>query len=320
MNYMRIINKLIIKIIDWLFTKIHYLKDIRVKIQNNNYSAIIDELKYKRFEIVSTKYDQKWNKYTTVLINQTNQKHLNFIIILWNTLITIDEWNNIDRKILMITFYSPKFDSKFYIHKNIVITKDTTVVEYYNKVKDILQHYWDEGSIENSEYYIFIIVEFLPINIVGKKGVYKKLKQQYLNNPQVPSNRTYSTNAVQENKNNDRWLIKPIKLSRKSVNTILCTLDIESIKFNNNNSQIPIAISFSYLKNDKFNSFITLIDPNLLKINYEEAILDLWTNFYDKLKKLDLGKKYFCQDFIEKIIRLRTELCYSRIKNIFSLW
>lgn len=38
------------------------------------------------------------------------------------------------------------------------------------------------------------------------------------------------------------------------------------------------------------NSFITLIDPDLLKINYEQAILDLWKNFYDKLKNLDLGK------------------------------
>lgn len=172
---MKIINKLIIKLIDWFFTKIHYLKDIRVKIQNNLKSDIIEELKNNQFEIVSTKYDQKWNRYTTVLINQTNIKHLKFIITLWNTLMKIDEWNNIDRKILMITFFSPKYDQKFYIHKNIVITKETTALDYYNKVKEILQYYWDEGSIDDYEHYVFIIVEYLPINLTGKKKMFIKI-------------------------------------------------------------------------------------------------------------------------------------------------
>ena len=45
----------------------------------------------------------------------------------------------------------------------------------------------------------------------------------------------------------DRWLIKPLLPIANKVNSIvLCSLDVETIKFNNNN-QIPIAISFAYL-------------------------------------------------------------------------
>lgn len=59
---------------------------------------------------------------------------------------------------MMFSFYNPKTDKKFYVQRNVGITKETTAINYWKKVKNILEVFWDTGSITDVENYTFIIV------------------------------------------------------------------------------------------------------------------------------------------------------------------
>lgn len=92
---------------------------------------------------------------------------------------------------------------------------------------------------------------------------------------------------IEKDKKN-RWFIKKLQYSSQDRISVICSLDVETIKLNSD-TQLPIAISFAYSLNNEIKSFYTLIDPILLKLDSEKAILNLWEKFYDKLISLDLG-------------------------------
>ena len=50
-----------------------------------------------------------------------------FFISLWNTLNLLDVWNNIERKVIMISLVNPSNEKEIYTTKNFPITKDTTL-------------------------------------------------------------------------------------------------------------------------------------------------------------------------------------------------
>ena len=63
-------------------------------------------------------------------MNQSDIRNKEFIITLWNTLNNISVWTSCPTKIMMVAFYNPENRKKFYIHKNVAITSDTTASEY----------------------------------------------------------------------------------------------------------------------------------------------------------------------------------------------
>ena len=205
--------------------------------------------------------------------------HLDLIYTVWNTLSTVDEWNKFDTKIMMIAFVNPETNQKIYIQKNIAITKDMTAFDYSQSVKKILAAYWDVGSFENKEDYTYIVVEFSPVLQNNRaKTVYTKLR-----NLNSIGKRQYSTSTI--NKSDGRWYIKPLKNSNISRTKVICSLDVETMKLNDD-VQIPVAISFAYFLNGTINSFVVLIDHTQLRIDSKLAVLNMWKSFYDKIKEL----------------------------------
>lgn len=76
------------------------------------------------------------NKHVFIFFNKTGLRGQNFFYALWNSLNSLNEWNNIEKKIIMISFINPKTEEVFYITKNFVITKSTTPEIYWEEIKN----------------------------------------------------------------------------------------------------------------------------------------------------------------------------------------
>lgn len=177
----------------------------------------------------------------------------------------------------MIVFINTETGQKFSITKAFVITDKTNIHEYYDAVLSQLQNFWDVGSITDTSDYSYISVQ----TWVPKRKTTSRVKQFNFNNPK----RSYSTMPVKRNK----WAINPLESMSLNESKKICALDVETIQFNGS-VQIPIAISFAYKQRNGFYAFVNLIDRELLLIDKDKAILKLWTEFYNKLKSLNLGR------------------------------
>jgi len=82
-----------------------------------------------------------------------------------------------------------------------------------------------------------------------------------------------------------------LKICGKREVGVVCTLDVETISINK--IQTPIAISFAYRKLNKVNSFVKIIDYELLKIDKETAVQNLWKEFFDSVKELNISSNLF---------------------------
>jgi hypothetical protein len=158
--------------------------------------------------------------------------------------------------------------SEFSFHHNVLITNETSFMEYYHKVKDIIHENYEDG------YPVNIIPNFKvrvwnmdhPENVNIKTNV----KTNNIINKQLIRKRNYHT------KNN---YITPLKEGRIDLTRQLkyiSTMDIETIEYNG--KQIAIAISTSY---DLNKSKLFIIKKELLLIDYEKAVTLLWKEYLD---------------------------------------
>lgn len=219
------------------------------------------------------------NKYVISFFNRTGLRHYDFFLSLWNSLNLLDEWNNIERKVIMISFFNPTTEKQFYITKNFVISSDTTLESYWEKVKKQLTSFWDLGSIEDTSDYTFISVEvWVPKN--EKLASIKNLKRK----TSMIQKRSYSTSVKQKNK----WSINPLDSGGASSKNKICTLDVETMNLFDG-LQVPVAITFAYKIKKEMHCFIILIDHKLLQSDKDAAILKLWKDLYEKVESLNLG-------------------------------
>ena len=137
--FIKLLNK-------WLYSMIEILQYI-IKKLNKVDNSIKTSIK---FDVINIKFDANRNKYSILLHNKTDLKYIEFIKVLWNTLNNIKEWTSINKKVMMVAFYNPEDNKKFYILKNVAITKDTTALQYYEEVQ----------KIYNKQNYTYIQVEF----------------------------------------------------------------------------------------------------------------------------------------------------------------
>jgi len=68
----------------------------------------------------------------------------------------------------------------------------------------------------------------------------------------------------------DLNLIKPLKIPKNINKLTIATIDLETIKLNEN--QIPISISFSYFLNGQLITIFELIDYSVLLVNPSKAV------------------------------------------------
>lgn len=85
----------------------------------------------------------------------------------------------------------------------------------------------------------------------------------------------------------DPWFIYPLKRSGKLKNNIICTLDIETIEWLG--PQIPICITFAYESEQSLKYIIVIIDHELLIVDKNKAIKNMWLEFYQKVMDENIG-------------------------------
>lgn len=279
-----------------------FLKGISklVKKLTSQVSSLSDSMIYnlendsRLFSVEDIHYNKRSKLYTIIFKNNDDIRGLEFIKILWNTLSTLKEWNSVNKKVMMVAFYNPITERYFYIHRNIPITSETTALDYYKAVINQLRAFLDAESSDESENYTIIKVEFWSYDDIRK-----------INKKSISNKRFYSTDQMDdwnkkcedlmkmplppknEIKKRDPWFIYPLKRGGELVKAVICTLDIETIEWNN--VQIPICITFAYNKLQGIKTVIVMIDHKLLLVDENKAIKKMWLNFYQMLKDESIG-------------------------------
>ena len=224
--------------------------------------------------VIEVKYNTHFKYYEILLENNGELIGVDLFSSIWKTLIDLSEWNNFETKIIIMEIYNTETNESYYIHKNIVIDKNTTFQMYYDSIKNIVANYTSRyQSVEFDQVKIKIWPMILSNSkyILNEKPVVRKFHTQ-----------------IDRNKIGE---LKPLAKCGKKGLGILCALDVETISINN--VQIPIAISFAYRFKNRLNSFVMMIDYNLLLENKELAIQNLWNDLFDKLKSLQISNELF---------------------------
>lgn len=73
-----------------------------IKFTNTYASPSIDTSKAKLFELIEINHNSKANSHTITFFNGLDLRNQDFFVSLWASLIRLDVWNNIPRKIIMI--------------------------------------------------------------------------------------------------------------------------------------------------------------------------------------------------------------------------
>lgn len=128
----------------------------------------------------------------------------------------------------MIALINHNTSEKFYITKNFVITKQTTLNEYWDAVKKQFQKFWDLGSIEDTSYYSFISVE---VWIVKDKTLPKSIK---------------SFNTIQKRNYSTSIIGKP--LIKRCKNAIKLLLEYLTLLINNKVNKPDKTQGIKYIK------------------------------------------------------------------------
>jgi len=220
---------------------------------------------------------------------------------IYNTIITNKEFIAFGySKIIILSCVLEDF-KEVNLHSNVLINNDTSFTEYYTEISNDLSGYnnleygyqnlniitftvkvWNCDNLQN----LNIKMTHNSITMVRNVDSNKKINTQNLNI------RNYSTNV----KHWSKGLITPISLFNKIGKPKLenpapiFTMDIETIKYNN--IQTPIAITSCGVNNGKLESKLFLIDPVLIKSDYELAVKSLWSKYFNYLEsiKCDLNK------------------------------
>jgi len=170
-------------------------------------------------------------------------------------------------------------DKEVFIHRNIHLTEDTTLQEYLDITDKYVKKFYDSGYAVSE--YEKIVVKMWILN----SG--HKISNGNTNNF---GRRGYHTTCVNSNELDSNYKMCPLNEKETLKGNRICTMDIETIDINGN--QTPIAISFAYTLRAKIKTIFNLIDPQLLIKNPDEAVNHLWQSFYKELLSQDKRSKF----------------------------
>ena len=259
-----------------------------VKLFKNSINYINKSINYMQNDLKLKILAIEFNKSGRFLSYHLNNEFLfdntEALQAIFNTLMSNEKFLEFGSKKVIITTALIN-GSEFSFHHNVLITNNTSFIEYYYKVKDIIQENYIDG------YPINVIPTFhvRVWNMDNPKNVNIKTNSNY--KPKLQRN--YYTKAKNfnnyitpfKNKNNNNDLSKPLKY--------LSSMDIETMNWND--KQIPIAISTAYAMNK---SKIFLINKDLLLNDLDKAINDLWKEYLDFII---INKEYFENIFVHNL-------------------
>jgi hypothetical protein len=184
---------------------------------------------------------------------------------IFNTLMSNEKFLDFGSKKVIITTALIN-GTEFSFHHNVLITNHTSFIEFYYKVKDIIQENHVDGYPVNiiPTFHVRVWNMDNPDNINIKTNTYNIKNNQ---------KRNYHTKAKKIN------YITPLKKNKDDLNRqlkYLSSMDIETMNYNG--KQIPISISTAYAVNK---SKLFIINKDVLLIDSEKAINDLWKEYLD---------------------------------------
>lgn len=203
---------------------------------------------------------------------------------IFNTLMSNERFLEFGSKKVIITTALIN-GSEFSYHHNVLITNNSSFIEFDYKVKDIIQENYIDG------YPVNVIPTFhvRVWNMDNPKNINIKTNTNTYN---IKNNqqRNYHTKVKKIN------YIRPIKKKKDDLNKplkYLSSMDIETMNYND--KQIPISISTAYHINK---SKLFLINKDVLLIDSEKAINDLWKEYLDFIIK---NHDYFENIFVHNL-------------------
>nr|YP_010130264.1 DNA polymerase [Clavaria fumosa]QPZ51166.1 DNA polymerase [Clavaria fumosa] len=242
-----------------------------------------------------------------VVYNNKLLDNLDVLYHIFNTLINNETFINFGyNKIIFITAIIE--ESIFSFHHNVLINNDTSFEIYYNKVKDIIKnHYESEGDSPSNLDNIpcFEIKIWNMDNLMNKNIKITSDARIILNKP--PHNKTHLfIQKISYHKSN---YIKPLKKVNIKTPQNLATLDIETIE--NKGFKIPCLISLT----TPIDSKIFLINLNLLEINPEIVINNLWKEFFNYLETNNINFKTI---YIHNLGRFDGIFLFKALSNFYK--
>lgn len=233
-------------------------------------------------KIVDINYDKSMRSLSIVMINdELIDDNEGLFEGIFNTLQNCDEFNNFGNEKIIILSCILENNKEVNLHSNVLINNLTTFEEYYNSISDDLDNYSNLQYGYNNQLIIKFIIKAWDVS--NFKNVRIKSTHNAITIERKSFNsqkRSYSTVA------SPKWskgLITPLSLYNQKGKLILenpktiFTMDIETIK--HNGFQTPIAISSC----GPTGSNLFLIDHKLFLINSDQAVNQLWSQYFNYL-------------------------------------
>jgi hypothetical protein len=252
---------------------------INLNILNNRITNLLfDLIVVEPLKLIEKHYDEESRHNLLTFENNKLLDHRNLFIALFAALCLEEEFTKEGKKIMIVSI--SKDDKTFYIHKNIIIIdENTTMQEYLNKIEHNIHAFYESG-------YPITAFNILEVKLWDyKPNVKSGGKKAIKNNTIHKSGRSFHSSCLNLTNLNQ---INPLKTPKTINKALIATIDLETIEINNN--QIPISISFSYLKDGEIVTIFELIDYELLKLDPLRAVNLLWLNFMDRVYALNLHK------------------------------
>ena len=221
---------------------------------------------------------------------------------IYETLMSNSDFIKFGFKKIIILSCTLESGKEYNLHCNTLLTNDTSFEDYYSCVSEDLNNYNNlQYGYHNESVLRYNVLcwnvdnhQNLKIkqtyNALEVKTVPKKYRNMFKNNGLTIERKSFSTSSVNLSKNWYKGLIKPLSLvnkkgilKQKYVKPFF-TMDLETMTIGQH--EVVVAISSCGFYNNKVDTQLFLIDPNLLQTNQELAIKLLWNKYFKYLEEV----------------------------------
>lgn len=267
--------------------------------------------KSDNLQVLEINQDKNMRCMKIFMVNNNLLEDQNLFRGIYNTIMYLEEFKNFSYDKIIILSVILATDKEHNLHSNILINNDTTFEKYYEEVQpelsvyNNLQYGYHNESISKFVIKVWDVDHSKNLKIKQTYSAVNKSTNFSVKGMQI---RSFNTSTKLFNKNlslegtDKKWyrgLIQPISIHNKNGelkvknSKIFYTLDLETIKFND--IQIPIAISScGYNSKGNLDVKLFLIDSDLLVINLDKALKELWLKYFNYLdniiKELNINK------------------------------
>ena len=239
-------------------------------------TLLIGEPKSK-VSVFYTEYDKGLRCLVLYLANPNLDDHNDLLKGIFNSVTThkaFIEFGNYKSIIVSAVMFQEMRDiansTEYNFHHNVLFKPSTTFDQYYREIGDYVNHKLEHG-------YGYEVIDYYKVKVWNLDNMKNaKIKIHNKNNIEFLGYRSYSTKALT---NTSNLKISPIKTDKGK--SPFATMDIETM--NINGVQTPVAISCCNSKTSK----LFIIDYELLKIDLELAVSNLWDQYFDHINKVE---------------------------------